>query len=54
MHNVSTIAGLVQKIKGSRRAYIILPNSTNIFIKDYYYQVVLEETCIALMSIILK
>ena len=51
-HKVSTIARLVQKIKGSRRAYKTLPNSTHIFIKDYYFQTVPEETC--LMCIIIE
>ena len=51
-HKVSTITGLVQKIKGSRRAYLMFPNSTHIFIKDYYFQTVPEEAC--LMGIILK
>ena len=36
-HKVSTITGIIQKIEGSRRAYIMLPNSTHIFIKEYYF-----------------
>ena len=51
-HKVSNIVGVTQKIEGSRRAYIMLPNSTHIFIKDYYFEAISEETC--LMGIILK
>ena len=50
---VSILTELTQKIEGSGRAYIMLPNSTHVLIKDHYFQVVLEETRLVLMGILL-
>ena len=45
---VSTIAGSAQIIEGSEIAHVMLPNGTNIFIKDALFPSSSRRTCLVL------